>query len=92
MAWLIEIEKTAEKELRKLDAKVAKRITKFLRERVAPLEDPRSIGEALRGSALGDFWKYRVGDYRIVADIQDQKVRIVVVRVENRREVYRPVR
>jgi mRNA interferase RelE/StbE len=92
LAWLIEIEKTAEKELRKLDAKVAKRITKFLRERVAPLEDPRSIGEALRGSALGDFWKYRVGDYRIVADIQDQKVRIVVVRVENRREVYRPVR
>jgi len=92
LAWLIEFEKTAEKELRKLDNKVARRITKFLRERVAPLEDPRSMGEALRGSALGDFWKYRVGDYRIVADIQDRKVRIVVVRIGNRREVYRPAR
>jgi len=57
--------------------------------RVAKLENPRSIGQALAGSTLGDFWKYRVGDYRIIADIQDGKLIVQVVRVGNRREVYR---
>ena len=71
MAWLIEFEKEAEKELKKLGKQVARRIIKFLRQRVAILEDPRAIGEALKGSTLGDYWKYRVGDHRIIADIQD---------------------
>jgi mRNA interferase RelE/StbE len=57
--------------------------------RVAKLENPRSIGQALAGSTLGDYWKYRVGDYRIIADIQDGKLIVLVVRVGNRREVYR---
>ena len=50
---------------------------------------PRSIGEALKGSALGEFWKYRVGDYRIISSIQDDIVTILVVRIGNRRDVYR---
>ena len=58
-------------------------------ERVALLDDPRSIGEALHGPKLGDRWKYRVGDYRIIADIEDKIVRIYVLRIGNRREVYR---
>jgi mRNA interferase RelE/StbE len=86
LAWLIEFEKEAEKELRKLDKQVARRIVKFLRQRVAVLDDPRSIGEALVGSTLGDYWKYRVGDYRVIADIQDAKVCVQVVRLGNRRE------
>ena len=57
--------------------------------RVAKLENPRSIGQALAGSKLGDYWKYRVADYRIIADIQDGKLIVMVVRVGNRREVYR---
>ena len=57
--------------------------------RVAKLENPRSIGQALAGSKLGDYWKYRVRDYRIIADIQDGKLIVLVVRVGNRREVYR---
>jgi mRNA interferase RelE/StbE len=57
--------------------------------RVAKLEDPRSIGEALTGSRLGNYWKYRVGDYRIIADIQDARLCVQVVRLGNRREVYR---
>jgi len=61
----------------------------FLRERVALLDDPRSIGEALRGSRLGDFWKYRVGDYRVISSIEDGALRILVVKIGNRREVYR---
>lgn len=87
MAWRIEFDEAAAKELAKLDRQVARRIVKFLRERVT--EDPRSVGEALKGSTLGAFWKYRVGDYRIIASIEDGALRVLVVRVGNRREVYR---
>ena len=69
MAWRIEFEDTALKELAKLDKQVARRILAFLRERVAVLDDPRSVGEALKGSRLGEFWKYRVGDYRIITNV-----------------------
>ena len=89
MAWRIEFADSAAKQLRKLDPQVAKRILNFLRDRVAPLDDPRAIGEALRGKELGDFWKYRVGDWRVIADIEDGVVLITVVRIGNRREVYR---
>jgi mRNA interferase RelE/StbE len=88
MAWRIEFERTAERELNKLDAQTARRILKFLSERLAPSSDPRRLGEALHG-ALGDYWKYRVGDYRIIAAIEDDKLRILVVRIGNRREIYR---
>ena len=89
MAWQIEFDPSAVKELAKLDKPVARRIVQFLRERVAPLTDPRSLGEALRGDELGSFWKYRLGDYRVVAEIIDRRVVIIVVRVGHRREVYR---
>ena len=59
----------------KLDRQIAQRILRFLNERVALLDDPRQIGEALKGSTLGAFWKYRVGDYRIIAHIDDGAVR-----------------
>lgn len=89
MAWRIEFDRAAERELGKLDPQVAKRILLFLQERVSNLEDPRSIGEALKGSRLGAFWKYRVGDYRIISAIEDGALRILVVKIGNRREVYR---
>ncbi|MFL1449208.1 type II toxin-antitoxin system mRNA interferase toxin, RelE/StbE family [Pseudomonas sp. IB20] len=89
MAWKIEVDPAAAKELGKIDPQVARRIVKFLQERVSLLDDPRSIGEALKGSALGEFWKYRVGDYRIISSIQDSVVTILVVRIGNRRDVYR---
>lgn len=89
MAWQIEYDPLARKELRKLDRQVAQRIIRFLGERVALLDDPRSLGEALHGPKLGNRWKYRVGDYRIIADIEDKIVRIYVLRIGNRREVYR---
>lgn len=89
MAWQIEFEDAALKELTKLDKPVARRIVAFLRERVAVLDDPRSIGEALKGSKLGEFWKYRVGDYRIITSIDDGVMRVLVLKVGNRREVYR---
>ncbi|WP_333710811.1 type II toxin-antitoxin system RelE/ParE family toxin [Malikia spinosa] len=89
MAWKVELSSQALKALGQLDAQVARRILTFLHDRVAPLEDPRSIGEALKGSKLGEFWKYRVGDYRIISSIEDGALRILVVKVGNRREVYR---
>ena len=89
MSWAIEFDRQGKRDLDKLDTQVRNRILRFLLGRVALLEDPRSIGEALRGTELGDFWKYRVGDYRIIAKIEDRKVQILIVRVGNRREVYR---
>ena len=89
MAWTIKFDEGAKKDLAKLDKQIAKRITTFLGSRVVALDDPRSIGEALKGSKLGDFWKYRVGDYRIVASIEDGALRVLVVKIGNRREVYR---
>jgi mRNA interferase RelE/StbE len=89
LAWQIEFDPAAVKELGKLDKPVARRIVQFLRERVASSDDPRSLGEALRGDELGSFWKYRPGDYRIVAEIIGKRVKIIVIRIGYRREVYR---
>ncbi len=89
MAWAVELSVAAEREIEKLDPQTARRILRFLHEQVARLDDPRSIGRALRGSQLGDLWKYRVGDYRILGDLQDRRVVVLVVHVGNGREVYR---
>jgi len=89
MEWSIDLDPRARRDLNQLDPQIARRITRFLFERVARLEDPRSIGEALKGSELGEMWKYRVGGYRIIASIEDNLVTILVVRIGNRREVYR---
>ena len=89
MTWGIELAEEARKELARLDKPIARRIVAFLRERLAALDDPRSIGTALKGQRLGGLWKYRVGDWRIIASIEDDLVRILVVRIGNRRDVYR---
>lgn len=89
MAWRIELTATAAKQISKLDKSEAKRITTFLRQRLATLDDPRSTGKALTGPDLSAFWRYRVGDYRIICDIQDATLCILVIEVGNRREVYR---
>jgi mRNA interferase RelE/StbE len=73
----------------KLDKNEAKRLTTFLRQRLATLDDPRSTGKALTGPQLGAYWRYRVGDYRIICDIQDDVLCILVIEVGNRRDVYR---
>lgn len=89
MAWQIELTETVRKSLSKMDRPVALRIAVFLRQRVAALDDPRSIGQALVGSNLGTFWKYRVGDYRLVCDLQDGVFKVLVVEIGHRSEVYR---
>ena len=89
MVWAIEFDEAATKSLAKLDRQLANRLLDFLKQRVISLKDPRSVGQALKGSKLGEFWKYRVGDFRIIASIQDQKMIILILRVGNRREIYR---
>jgi mRNA interferase RelE/StbE len=89
LVWAVEFDPDAVKDLKRLDQQVQVRIVTFLRQRIAPLENPRSIGEPLAGPKLGQYWKYRVGDWRIICDIQDQTIVVRVLRVGNRREVYR---
>ena len=89
MAWQIEFAPDALKDLRKLDKPIQIRLVGFLRTRVSSLTNPRDIGEALSGQRLGSYWKYRVGDWRIICDLQDQKILVRVLRIGNRREVYR---
>lgn len=89
MAWKVELDRAAVRDLDKLDRQASRRILTFLHRRVATLDDPRSVGEALKGSQLGEFWKYLVGDYRVVARIEDDVLRVLVVRVGSRDKVYR---
>ncbi len=88
MAWTIEYAETAIKQLRKLDKAVARRIADFMDERIASGDDPRRLGKALKGP-LGDLWRYRVGDFRILCEIQDRALTVLVLQMGNRREVYR---
>ncbi|MGH8370663.1 MAG: type II toxin-antitoxin system RelE family toxin [Gammaproteobacteria bacterium] len=89
MAWKIELTEVARKQLRKLDKPVAVRILNFLEQRIAVLENPRTLGDPLRGPELGRYWKYRVGDYRVITSIHDESITILVISVGHRRDVYR---
>jgi len=88
LAWTIDYADTARSQLRKLDKQTARRIVDYMDERIADLENPRSAGKALTGP-LGGLWRYRVGDCRVICDIQDGALRVLVVQVGNRGEVYR---
>jgi len=89
MAWRVELADSADRELGKLDPQNRTRFLKFLRNRIATLENPRSIGRALQGWRFGEFWKYRVGDYRLICKIEDDRLLVLVLRVGHRKEIYR---
>lgn len=89
MSWSINYTDTAKKQLKKLDRQVALRIVDFMDERISPLEDPRSTGKALTGLLLGAYWRYRVGEYRVICNIQDGALCVLVIEVGNRKEVYK---
>lgn len=87
MVWTIEYTETAKGQLRKLDKQTARRIVDYMDERITGLDNPRSTGKALTGP-LGGLWRYRVGDCRIICDIQDDELRVLVVHVGNRSAIY----
>jgi mRNA interferase RelE/StbE len=86
--WRIEITRTAEKQIQKLNRTAQEAIIQFFRERVQTAENPRQLGKPLHGDK-GGLWRYRVGDYRLVCDIQDERITVLVVRVGHRKDVYR---
>jgi mRNA interferase RelE/StbE len=88
LTWKVEVDRRAAKELRSLDPDGRRRILRFLRERVATAEDPRRFGRALRGQSA-PLWRYRVGPYRLICSIEDERLLVLVVRVAHRREAYR---
>lgn len=88
MAWRVDYTRTARDRLRKLDKQVARRILDYMDERIAASDNPRSAGKALSGP-LGGLWRYRVGDCRVICEIQDDVLRVLVIEIGNRREVYR---
>ena len=88
MAWTIDYTDTAKKQLQKMDRQTARRLMDYMDERIAPLQDPRTTGKPLTGSR-GGFWRYRVGDYRLICHIQDEVMSVLVVQIGHRREVYR---
>lgn len=81
MAWRIEITESAARQVRKLGPTGASRIRDYLRDRIAPLQDPRQLGRPLRNSELGAFWRYRVGDYRILCELRDDELLVLVIKV-----------
>jgi len=87
LAWTIEYTVTAQSQLSKLDKQVARRIIRFMGSRIAQADNPRQSGKALTGP-MGGLWRYRIGDYRVVCDIQDKTLCILVVRIGNRNTVY----
>lgn len=89
MGWRIEFSGGARKALDHLDPQAARRVLRCLRDRIDGADDPRLLGKPLKGSKLGDLWRYRVGDYRIIADLRDNVMIVLVLRVAHRSEVYR---
>jgi mRNA interferase RelE/StbE len=87
MAWKVELSATARKQLKQLDKPVSNRILKFISERLTKLENPRQIGTRLQGT-LSDYWKYRVGDYRVICSLEDDQLVVMVLRVGHRKEIY----
>lgn len=88
MVWTIDYTDTARKQLKKLDRNTASRILDYMDERVAPLDDPRQGGRVLTGP-MGGLWRYRVGDWRVICDIQNDRVRVLVLRLGRRDKIYR---
>jgi mRNA interferase RelE/StbE len=89
LAWKVEYTETARGQLRKLDRQIAGRILDFMDARVADGRNPRDTGKVLKGNLLGEFWRYRVGDFRVICDIQDERFHVLVIQIGNRREIFR---
>ena len=89
MAWRIELSKLAERQLEKLDKPDRRRISDFIDIRLSGMTDPRMLGQALKGPRLGQFWRFRVGDYRLVCDVQDGRLVVIVLEIGHRSTIYR---
>ena len=89
MVWIIKYTESSSKQLKKLDKQTALRVLDYMDERVAVLADPRSLGKSLKGPKMGEYWRYRVGDIRLICNILDGQMTVLVIEIGNRREIYR---
>lgn len=89
MGWKIELSGGAGKALKQIDPPSVHRILRFLHDRVGTTGHPRQLGTSLKGSKLGELWRYRIGDCRAIADLQDEVLTVLVIRIGHRRDVYR---
>lgn len=87
MSWTYRFDQRALKELKKLGRQAQKEILDFLDERIAGDSDPRRFGKGLKANLAG-LWRYRVGDYRILCQIRDSELVVLVVAVGHRKSVY----
>jgi len=88
LAWRVEFQRSAAKQLRALDKPIQRRILSFFRDRVARSDDPRKLGKALTGDK-GGLWRYRIGDYRAICKLEDEQLIVLVLEIGRRREIYR---
>ena len=88
MIWTVEFDDRALRELRKLDPQIQNQILRFLRQRIATSEDPSRFGKPLTGEELA-LWRYRVGSYRLICRIEQDRLIVLVLAVGHRREIYR---
>jgi len=89
LAWIINYTESALRQLKKLDKSIALRVLDYMDERVATIDDPRALGKSLVGPKLGAYWRYRVGNIRVICNIKDGEMCVLVIEVGNRREIYR---
>jgi mRNA interferase RelE/StbE len=89
LVWIIKYTETSSKQLKKLDRQTSLRVLDYMDERVALLADPRTLGKNLKGPKMGEYWRYRVGDVRVICNILDGQMTVLVIEIGNRREVYR---
>jgi mRNA interferase RelE/StbE len=87
LAWIIKYTESSSKQLKKLDKQTALRVLDYMDERVAVLADPRSLGKNLKGPKMGEYWRYRVGDIRVICNISDGQMTVLVIEIGNRRDV-----
>ncbi|MEO5936235.1 MAG: type II toxin-antitoxin system RelE/ParE family toxin [Terriglobales bacterium] len=88
MVWKVEVSQSAAKQIAKLDKAAQQRIYGFLTVKLQASPDPRQLGKALQGDKRG-LWRYRVGDYRLICDLQDQRLVVLLLIVAHRKDVYR---
>jgi len=89
LIWTIKYSREATKALKKMDRQQARRIQTFIKEKLMTAKDPKDLGEPLKGEILGLFWKFRIGDYRIIANIDQKEIIIQIIKIGHRREIYR---
>ena len=89
MVWIIKYTESSSKQLKKLDKQTALRVLDYMDERVAVLADPRSLGKNLKGPKVGEYWRYKVGDIRVICNIVDGQMAVLVIEIGNHRGVYR---